>query len=708
MKNFFSFVTCLILVGAATVGSAQTTFLDEAFGNSAPTGWTQTTQSTDGGFNFGTATALSSQFWTIPNTNPSPLAATNDDDCNCDKSNDWLVTPALDFSAASTVNLGFDVFHFNATYQGSTETGDVWAMVSTDSSYMDTMTVDSSYMDTMTVDSSYMDTIHVDTMYTVIDTALMDTTIVDTFYVDSITVDTSWVDSITIDASYIDTFSVTVTMVDTSLIMNVAGAADWQQILVDISQYAGESNVKIGFHYNDGGGWTYGMALDNVKVTEPADYDMAGLSVDEPSDYVILSQGAVDVSGTFRNLGGVAITSMDLNYSINGGATVTESLSGLNIAPLAEYSATHGTQWTPSATGVYTVTMWASNLNGNADAVTTNDEAFKFVTVVDQTTDRRPLLEDFGSSTCAPCASLAVTFDPLLNTNGVNTESGAVTAIKYQMNWPAPGNDPYYNPDGVTRQGVYGVNAIPHTRGNGTDANWDSQAGIDALSNMIGLIEMDASYDVVGDQLQTTIEVTPLFDFPQNMTLHIAIVEDYYTFTGTTTQTDYYSVERKMLPNGNGTVFNGLTTGQTETVTETYTMTLGTPAQGNYNISTDYNNLSVVAFVQDMSTLEVWQSTVADMPLSVNGLAPSTTEVRVVPNPFTSQAAVRIDLEEAKDVQMTVYNMLGAVVYSKDFGKLSAGTSNLPFDGSSLDAGLYLFNVTVGDEVITKKVTLNK
>jgi hypothetical protein len=29
------------------------------------------------------------------------------------------------------------------------------------------------------------------------------------------------------------------------------------------------------------------------------------------------------------------------------------------------------------------------------------------------------------------------------------------------MNWPSPGNDPSYNPDGVTRQNYYGVTGIP-------------------------------------------------------------------------------------------------------------------------------------------------------------------------------------------------------------------------------------------------------
>jgi hypothetical protein len=41
--------------------------------------------------------------------------------------------------------------------------------------------------------------------------------------------------------------------------------------------------------------------------------------------------GSINISGSFVNYGKTTITSMDLNYSVNGGTTVTQSLTGLNI-----------------------------------------------------------------------------------------------------------------------------------------------------------------------------------------------------------------------------------------------------------------------------------------------------------------------------------------------------------------------------------------
>lgn len=44
---------------------------------------------------------------------------------------------------------------------------------------------------------------------------------------------------------------------------------EWEEQIIDLSDYAGMSNVQIAFHYNDNGGWGYGWAIDNISVGEP-------------------------------------------------------------------------------------------------------------------------------------------------------------------------------------------------------------------------------------------------------------------------------------------------------------------------------------------------------------------------------------------------------------------------------------------------------
>lgn len=115
----------LILSGLflASLTNAQTTILQENFDSGLPGTWTQTTLASDGGWLAGTATSLSSTSWTISNSNTTGIIATNDDDCDCNKSADRLISPTIDLSTVSSARLSVDVFYNNGTYQGAQEEG---------------------------------------------------------------------------------------------------------------------------------------------------------------------------------------------------------------------------------------------------------------------------------------------------------------------------------------------------------------------------------------------------------------------------------------------------------------------------------------------------------------------------------------------------------------------------------------------------------
>lgn len=122
MKTKLQNFSCLFFSLTISLGLvAQVEFLNETFsGTSIPDGWTQETSATDGGWKAGSATALSSEFWTIP-PHDGNMAATNDDECNCDKSNDFLISPEIDLDTALNALLSYDYFYNGGTYQGDTE-----------------------------------------------------------------------------------------------------------------------------------------------------------------------------------------------------------------------------------------------------------------------------------------------------------------------------------------------------------------------------------------------------------------------------------------------------------------------------------------------------------------------------------------------------------------------------------------------------------
>ena len=112
-------LVALSLLSAGAV-SAQV-HLSEDFESGMPGSWSQTTLATDGGWLAGDVNSLSSQFWPIATDNSSNFVATNDDDCNCDKSADYLITPSMDLTGSTTVFISFDAFFAGLTYGGATE-----------------------------------------------------------------------------------------------------------------------------------------------------------------------------------------------------------------------------------------------------------------------------------------------------------------------------------------------------------------------------------------------------------------------------------------------------------------------------------------------------------------------------------------------------------------------------------------------------------
>ena len=112
------------LLALATTTFAQGTLVwEENFdaGTNLPTGWAQTTAASDGGWKIGTPSFLSSTSFPVP-TRAGNIIGTNDDKCNCVKTNEILTFPVLDLTSYSNLFLLCDLFYVDGTYQGNKET----------------------------------------------------------------------------------------------------------------------------------------------------------------------------------------------------------------------------------------------------------------------------------------------------------------------------------------------------------------------------------------------------------------------------------------------------------------------------------------------------------------------------------------------------------------------------------------------------------
>lgn len=76
------------------------------------------------------------------------------------------------------------------------------------------------------------------------------------------------------------------------------------------------------------------------------------------------------------------------------------------------------------------------------------------------------------------------------------------------------------------------------------------------------------------------------------------------------------------------------------------------------------------------------------------------------PNPFNPGTSITFAIPLAGIVELKVYDILGKEVSSLVSGNMKAGTHIVPFDASSLSSGIYIYKLTAGSFIDSKKMVL--
>jgi len=333
--------------------------------------------------------------------------------------------------------------------------------------------------------------------------------------------------------------------------------------------------------------------FDDIEVIAPYNLDASMESLSVPTYFA----GERVVSGKIMNVGVSAISSLDVKWQIDEGDIYTSSFTGLNltIGQSMDFTCNDLINYDP---GNYTLKVWVANVNGAGDDNNPgNDMITKPIGIATNSMQRKPLFEEFTSSTCPPCATFNNTvMNPFLNQYGEN-----IALIKYQMNWPGSG-DPYYTAEGGVRRTFYGVNAVPAMFIEGKNVA-TSMAGVTAGYNAgmadPAFMHITSQHVINGYDITVQANIDSYIDV-NNVRVHMVVIENETTGNvGTNGETSFKHVMMKMLPNANGTVVN---------------LTTGNPSQLSYshNMSTTFveqmDDLAVVIFVQDHSNKMVFQA----------------------------------------------------------------------------------------------------
>ncbi|MCS6916466.1 MAG: choice-of-anchor J domain-containing protein [Chitinophagales bacterium] len=651
MKTIIPFLFAAILALSLTA-QGQTTLLSQDFeGTGLPSGWSNISNATDGGWKFGTNTQLQSAYFPIPPH--TKMAATNDDACNCDKGDEYLITPVMDFSGAANVFMSFDAYFYKASYNNKQEEAHV--KISTDGG-------------------------------------------------------TTW-----------------------TTVFTLPGNSAWTTYDVNLSAYAGQSNVKLAFNYKDGGDWLYGWALDNVKVYEPlvgTDLMVSTLLVgkEDPRPAFVgfqkyLTGLPLTVRATLTNKGTYAINSFDVSWT-DGTSTHTETLTGLNVAPLATY--TYQSQ-VPYVTlgGNQSITLSVSNVNGGANEIsTTNNSKSYAVYGVTPNPDRKYLAEEATGTWCGWCPRGTVYMDYMTETYpdqfvGVAVHNGDPMA-----------NSTYDN--GVnTFPGFMGYPSVIVDREYIIDPSALEFDLIDKISNDVPVkVTVSGEYNPSIKQLAVTVTGEFIQSLSGNYRFNAVIVED--SVTGTSSgykQANYYAgggqglmggfenlpssipanqmhynhVGRAILGGFHGTA-GSLPTTLNAGDKHSYTYTYVVPSTVNINrvhvvgMITQYNSNSDNIVINCNKGGWELASGFQEPGAPVASLA-------VYPNPATDESVLHYRLSAPAQVSYEIRNAIGQLVQSENLG-LRSGEQQTMVDISKLSDGVYFVTLRVGQNSFTEKLVV--
>ena len=149
----------------------------------------------------------------------------------------------------------------------------------------------------------------------------------------------------------------------------------WKTHGVSLQAFAGQS-IRVAFRNITNSNLGYSIDIDNISVSAAPGYDMSVQTVDMyQHNWTGAGYGAL-VQGTLYNYGFDTVRSFNLNYSLNGAAPITSTITpAYPITTYGSYYYSHPILASPATDGTYSLRVWCSNINGNPDQVPANDTA---------------------------------------------------------------------------------------------------------------------------------------------------------------------------------------------------------------------------------------------------------------------------------------------------------------------------------------------
>lgn len=463
--------------------------------------------------------------------------------------------------------------------------------------------------------------------------------------------------------------------------------------------------------------------IDDIKLFQPLALDAVLSSVDVPK--YVEGNTSFSLKGKVMNEGSTNITSYDIVYTVNDGPEQTYSVTGINLALGAVHNFTHNVPINIGDPGTYEIIITADNINGGQDLNMDNNAITKHVAAVPYIPAKKVLAEEATGTWCGWCPRGTCNMNYMAETYpetwiGVAIHNGDPMVVA-DYNAALSGIIP----------GFAGFPSVTTDRTAGYSDPSQLEAAYQIRKNAISpatIAIVNAAWNPETRELSFDLESEFVADINSELRFGIIFTED--GLSGTTSQwaqVNYYAnnaqgpmcgfenlpnpvpaaqmvydhVARKILDTPYGTP-NSLpaTIAAGETVSYHYSYVL--PATWNYD------NLHVIGFLLDSETKEILnaENVISSWVGVESGLFDKA--VTVYPNPAGDFTKIDFTLNQASKAKVDVYDMFGKLVYSVKESDLPAGKNSITVQSNTLTNGMYVLKLTVGNNVISRKVSVIK
>ncbi|TAE45634.1 MAG: PKD domain-containing protein [Cytophagales bacterium] len=329
--------------------------------------------------------------------------------------------------------------------------------------------------------------------------------------------------------------------------------------------------------------------------------------------------------------------------------------------------------------------------SSNADNLSGTWDGFAFDDVSIANRDGKVLLEHF--------TNMASTTE----NNYVNTFQPEAIKLQYHTNF-LNDNDKLYQEnkaDGGARALTYGISTAPRGAMNGKSnfagpfSVWGSQA-YERNSLNSPKFEINISFPTLpNDKLNINVQVKANRTYNKPVVVHIVLVEKEVTSAqlGLAGTTIYRNVVRKMLPSAGGTTYYGNWI-LNDIQNFSQSIPIYSVTQENSPKFYDWNNLSVVAFIQDYETLEILQSDEKSPTTLPSLISAVENEVQkqcwIYPNPTSNNVFIGFKEEISKKHEWEIYNMQGIKINN---GIILEGKKGVNIDVAQYPKAMYIIKI---------------